>query len=336
MRRHGFRVGKRLLLLAVCLRLLEFGAGLWRPVQASLRSPEFRRLTLSLLAAAEQDTKVSPETTVWVMHKLTSKEAVSAPTERREELTFLAADAKAVTVAGSCSYTTDKLSLLQRETPIQKSESPTVLIVHTHTSEAYTPSSGYQYAPTDSYRTLSQEHSVVAVGAEVKRVLESRGISVIHDTTVNDYPDYNGSYTRTGERIRRYLEEYPSLQVVLDLHRDAVVRADGTPLKTAVTLPDGTRAAQLMLVVGTDQGGAQHPAWQENLAWALKTQVLLERQSPGICRNLDLRTERFNQHYTEKSMLVEVGSISNTLPEALTAARLFATALAELMLASTQ
>ena len=82
-----------------------------------------------------------------------------------------------------------------------------------------------------------------------------------------------------------------------------------------------------MLVVGTDEGGLSHPDWQENLANALKLQALLNRAAPGLCRSLDLRTERFNQHETPGSLLIEIGSTGNTLAEALRSARILADAL---------
>lgn len=335
--RYARRTGLILLLLAIFLRVaLLLGAEeLSRRVTRTLASEEFGQLMLEIFTATELSAQEENAAgTVWVVHKLTSREAVTLPDVSAEPLSFTASDAAAITVAGACTYPVDKLSLLCAATPIVKSEAPTVLIVHTHSCEAYTPSQGYAYAETDSYRTLDKSRSVVAVGEAVAQVLEERGIAVIHDTSYNDYPDYNGAYTRTGKKIQDWLEEYPSISVVLDVHRDAVMTANGTPKRTTATLADGSTAAQLMLVVGTDEGGTQHPNWRKNLSWALKMQALLTRENESLCRNLDLRTERFNQHYTAKSMLVEVGSVGNTLPEAMASARIFANALADLIQAS--
>ena len=94
---------------------------------------------------------------------------------------------------------------------------------------------------------------------------------------------------------------------------------------------DGESCARLMLVVGTDQGGLEHPNWQENLANALKLQAVLEGEYPGLCRSLDLRTERFKQHVTPGSLLVEVGTNGNTLTQAMESARLLGGALAEML-----
>ena len=118
---------------------------------------------------------------------------------------------------------------------------------------------------------------------------------------------------------------------MLDLHRDALENTDGTLLRNTAVLADGRTAAKLMLVVGTDQGGGANPRWKDNLSLALKLQCLLERENPGLCRNIDLRTERFNQHLADSALLVEVGATGNTLPEALISARLLADAVADLL-----
>ena len=103
---------------------------------------------------------------------------------------------------------------------------------------------------------------------------------------------------------------------MLDLHRDAV------PGGTADTVRlDGEDCARLMLVVGTDAGGLEHPNWQENLSFALKLQALLNRSSPGMCRDISLRSARFNQHFTPCSVLVEMGTADNTLAQTLPTAR---------------
>ena len=254
-----------------------------------------------------------------------------AEPEAPEPLVFTEADAAAVTVGGACTYEVDKLALLQQESRLNfDQEGPTVLIVHTHTSEAYTQEAGWEYNETDTARTQDTAYSVVRVGRELAETLEAHGISVLHDESFNDYPSYSGAYDRTLEKIEQWVAEYPSIQMVIDLHRDAAANGDGSPVRHAVTL-DGEETAQVMLVIGTDQGGLSHPNWRDNLSWALKYQAVLERRYPGLCRNLDLRTERFNQHMTPGSMLLEVGSSGNTLKEALAAARDLGEGLAELI-----
>lgn len=254
-----------------------------------------------------------------------------APSTDQEPLTFTEADAAAVTIGGACTYPVDKLALLQQESKLNfDQDGPTVLIVHTHTSEAYTMEAGWEYEGDTTARTQDPDYSVVRVGRVLAETLEARGISVIHDESFNDYPSYSGAYNRTLEKIEAWVEQYPTIQMVIDVHRDAASNADGSPVRHAVNL-NGEETAQLMLVMGTDEGGLSHPNWQDNLSWALKLQAVLEREYPGLCRNLDLRTERFNQHVTPGSMLVEVGSSGNTLKEALAAARDLGEGLADLI-----
>ncbi len=208
-----------------------------------------------------------------------------------------------------------------------------VLIVHTHTSEAYTPTPDTQYTPTDPYRSTDPEYNMLRVGAAVAQELEQQGIGVILDLAINDSPEYIGAYERSFDRIEAQLAEHPSIRVVLDIHRDAVENEEGELLRTCAEI-DGDACAQVMLVVGTDEGGLSHPNWQENLSFALKLQALLTREHPGLCRTLSLRKERFNQHFTPCSLLVEVGSSGNTQEEALRTAHYFAQALARLIRAA--
>lgn len=241
-----------------------------------------------------------------------------------EPLTFSAEEADAIGVAGGCTYEFDKQALLLRPSALDFSvDGPKILIVHTHASEAYTPEDGFSYEPSGELRTQDETRSVIRVGSEIARILEDAGIETLHDTTANDYPSYNGSYARMEAIIESYLAEYPSIQMVLDVHRDAVEDQAGFPAALSCKL-NSEDYARLMLVVGTDEGGLEHPGWQENLANALKLQALLNRAAPGLCRDIDLRTERFNQHETKGSLLCEFGASGNTLSQALRTARLFA------------
>lgn len=193
-------------------------------------------------------------------------------------------------------------------------DAPSVLIVHTHATECYTDAQAVQYDP---YRTLDENQNMVRMGKELARLLEAGGIGVIHDTTYHDYPDYNSAYVNTRNTIAAWLEKYPSIRMVLDLHRDASDTTAGQ-LVTSATV-GGQRSAQLMMVVGTDAMGNYHPNWKENLALGLKLSAILEQENPGICRPVTLRAERFNMDMTPGSLLVEVGAAGNTGQEALIA-----------------
>lgn len=199
---------------------------------------------------------------------------------------------------------------------------PTVLILHTHSTESYTRQ-GENYRETADYRTLDENYNMLSIGAYVAELLAERGITAIQDRELHDYPSYNGSYVDARESIQTYLEEYPTIRLVLDLHRDAA-GTTGNQLRTLAQV-EGQTAAQLMLVMGTN-----YDTWEDNLSLALKLQAQLERQAPGITRRLCLRPQRFNQDLCPGGLLVEVGAAGNTHTEALRAAEQLALAIANL------
>lgn len=209
-------------------------------------------------------------------------------------------------------------------------EEPTVLIVHTHASESYEKQEGQQYEESSDYRTLDTAYNMVAVGDRLAELLEQAGIGVIHDRQIHDHPSYNDAYTNSRSAVEDYLQTYPTIQVVLDLHRDAVLLNDGSQFAPTVTVA-GEQVAQLMLIIGSDGSGAEHPLWAENLSAALKLQVLLEKNAPGITRTSILRTQRYNQDLSTGAMLIEVGAAGNTIDEALGAVPILAQALIALM-----
>ncbi len=205
-------------------------------------------------------------------------------------------------------------------------EGPQILIIHSHATEAYTQDGEDVYDPSDNNsRTLDERYNMLRVGDEMARVFEEMGLSVLHDRGMYDYPQYNGSYTRSGPAVEGYLAQYPSIKLVLDVHRDALVGGDGTIYK-AVTTIDGVKTAQVMLVIGSNGGGGDHPNWEENLALAAKLQKSLDTLYPTLARPMTLRQSVYNQNLLPGSLLVEVGSHGNTLREALSGARAFARA----------
>ena len=205
---------------------------------------------------------------------------------------------------------------------------PQVLIVHTHGSEAYTMPPGQEYQATSEYRTTDTSYNVVRVGDEIAAVLALYGISVVHDRSMYDYPQYNGAYDRSLASIESYLEKYPTISFVLDIHRDAISDSEGNPYKVISQEPEGT-AAQLTLVMGSDGSGLAHERWRENVKLAAAIQNTLLEGHPTLMRPITLRNSRYNQHCTTGSLLVEVGAAGNSLDEALLAARLFAKGFAE-------
>lgn len=305
----AFAVIVRLLLATGAAAAVDEAFG--RAPQAQAPEPDI--LTLEILAAPEPappEPEPQPEAEPEPASEPEPEPTYTPPV-------FSAEEADGIRIAGACSYTPDKQTLLLQPSSLDfQQDGPTVLIVHTHSSEAYTMEAGFEYPESDELRTQDSRYSVIRIGDEIAQILQDAGIEVLHDTEPNDYPNYNGAYERMRQTIEGYLAAYPTIQMVLDLHRDAAEDAGGVPV-ALTAYPDGEACAELMLVVGTDEGGLPHPDWQENLANALKLQALLNRSAPGLCRDLDLRTERFNQHETPGSLLVEVGASGNTLAEAL-------------------
>ncbi len=237
-----------------------------------------------------------------------------------------------LTLKNETDYAPDLAALLAEGPGLRiGAEEPQVLIVHTHTSEAYTPSDGCRYEASDSMRTQDPNYSVIRVGDVLASKLEDAGLSVLHDRTVNDYPSYTGAYGRSGEAVRAALADHPSIRVVIDLHRDAMC-ADDVVYKTAAALPDGESCAQVMFVVGTDGTGLEHPDWRENLKLAVYLQDAVETAHPTLTRPIWLVNERYNQHLCPGMLLIEVGSSGNTLPEAIRAAELLGGAMGDALM----
>ncbi len=245
------------------------------------------------------------------------------PTEQQKApeavISFSKEDISLIRLRNSTEYDPDleKLLLQPLRWDLTGAE-PTVLIIHTHTTESYTG----DYTSVESYRSLDAQRNMIAIGDEVARVLEMGGITVVHARTIHDYPDYNGSYAAARQTIQQYLEQYPSIVLVLDLHRDAA-SGDAGQLVTAATV-GGQKSAQLMLVMGSHTATASHKNWEENLALGLKLSVVLEQEYPGITRPMLLRAKRYNLDLSTGSLLVEVGAAGNTLEEALIAANALA------------
>lgn len=208
---------------------------------------------------------------------------------------------------------------------------PQILIMHTHATEAYTPDGTDIYVQTDNSRTLDNTQNMVQIGEEMKEVFEEMGLSVLHDETPYDYPQYNGAYSRSGAGVESYLEQYPSIRIVLDVHRDALIGEDGTVYKPLTTV-DGQDTAQVMLVMGSPEAG-DYPRWMENLTLAIKIQRSMNTLYPTLARPITMRgSSVYNQALTNGSLLVEVGAHGNTLQEAIRGARLFARAAGQVLL----
>lgn len=203
-------------------------------------------------------------------------------------------------------------------------DAPQVLILHTHGSEAYTMPAGQEYVSTGSFRTADAAVSVIRVGDELARVLSGYGLSVLHDRALYDDPEYNGAYYRAEDAIEAYLEKYPSISFILDVHRDALEDKAGHQYK--VVTREDPDCAQVSLVMGSSWEG-----WQENLKFAAAVQQHLTEGHPTLMRPLTLRNSDYNEYFTTGSLLVEIGAAGNSLEEALAAARVFGQGFAEVV-----
>lgn len=315
---------------AILIRLSS--AGVLNTVVNALSSPE----VLSVILFLETGRVVRPAQPQ-LPQTDTADDATEAPTEETPpvqslqepaQAVFAEADAELVKVNSVCGYDTDLPALLQQ--PLDwdlTQQEPTVLILHTHGTESYTKTENYQ--ESSAYRTLDTGYNVVSIGAELAKTLEAGGIRVIHDTAMYDSPSYSSSYSNARKSIRSYLEKYPSIRMVLDIHRDSVEDSDGDQMRFTAQ-SNGKTAAQLMMVVGTDANGLNHPDWPENMSLAVKLHAQLEKNCPGICRPISFRSQRFNQDLSPGAMLIEVGSAGNTREEALLAAQILGQSILEL------
>ncbi len=237
--------------------------------------------------------------------------------------------AKGLSVSNSSKKTIDVNKLIKEPLSFSiNSSEPQILIVHTHTTESYTTSEKLKYTASDSDRNTDSSKNMIAVGNALSEVLNNRGIKTIHDTTVHDFPAYNGSYERSKATILSNLKKYPSIKIVLDLHRDGIVRADGTKVKVSCEI-EGNKAAQCMFVVGSNDE-LTHDNWTENMKLACKIQNKANEMYPNLMRPINLRSERFNQQLTKGSLIIEVGSNGNTLNEAIYSAKLMGNVIAKL------
>lgn len=241
-------------------------------------------------------------------------------------------------ITNHTSYKIDKDHFLTMKSDIERPEelyaaygksAPVVLIVHTHGSESYREEGTLSCDPEDDYRTENPLKNVVAVGDVLAEVLVASGINTMHCTILFDAESYSTAYASSAAVIRKLTEKYPSIRYVLDVHRDALLSDDFN--YAAVAELDGVSYAQFMMVIGTNEGGADHPRWKNCLSTAMKLQTSLGSAYPSLVRNISLRTASYNAQYAPISLLMEFGTCGNTLNEAKRTAVLVGAELAEII-----
>ena len=204
----------------------------------------------------------------------------------------------------------DASKLLTEDLSIRKNpQVPQILIYHTHSQEEFVDS-----VPGDT------ETSIVGMGEVLAEALRGYGYQVIHDTGVYDLidgvPDRSAAYDYARVAVENILQEYPTIEVIIDLHRDGV---DGQKFVTEI---DGKPTSMIMFFNGISRNSQDEPIaylanpyTQQNLAFSLQLELAAREKYPGYTRNIYLKAERFNLHLRPRSLLVEAGTQLNTVEE---------------------
>lgn len=228
-------------------------------------------------------------------------------------------------------YSPDIKALLNQgsDLTIYDKSKPTVLIYHSHTTEAYSLLDTGYYISSDA-RSNNSARNMVRVGDDLAAYLEKQGFTVIHDRTIHD-KDYTKSYDNSRVTIEKYLEQYPSIEVTIDVHRDDITYSNKTKVKPTAKI-NGKKAARMMIISGCEYNRVKNfPDWEENLKFDLQVQNKVNELYPGLMRPILFSERKYNMYETHYSFLLEVGTDANTLDEACYSARLFGNALGQLL-----
>ncbi|MFR6065895.1 MAG: stage II sporulation protein P [Eubacterium sp.] len=230
-------------------------------------------------------------------------------------------------------YTLNIEKLLEEKADLKISDAsqPTVLIYHSHSTESYTLLDAGFYTESSNSKTKDISRNMVRVGDEICKILEERGIGVIHDREIHD-SSYNEAYDSSRKSVQDYLEKYPSIEITIDVHRDSITYKNGTKVKPTATVND-KKAAKMMIISGCEYGSVENfPNWEDNLRFSCAVTNKLATMYDGLMRPILFSERKYNMDLTKNSFLLEIGTDANTLDEACYSGRLFADALAELLL----
>ena len=205
---------------------------------------------------------------------------------------------------------------------------PTVLIYHTHTTESFEEYDSDVYDTRNTWRSTDNTKNMAYVGEALASELKKYGINVIHDVTQHDYPSYNGSYERSRETVKKYLDEYPEIIFTIDIHRDGIVRKDKSVVKPTAII-DGKKYAQLMIIAPCGNSQIKVPRWKENFRLAVELTQIISNENKDIMRPVFLAHRFYNLDLRTGSLLFEIGSNGNTLEEAVNTAKFIAKPIAE-------
>jgi len=241
--------------------------------------------------------------------------AVMAAAQNNDGLYF---DPYAIPEENEHTDETVSLDIVSESIPIKNGKR--ILIYHTHTHEAYEMAENNEYEPLENWRTDDNDHNIVRVGSELSRLLRTKGFEVVHDTTDNEMTELSTAYQRSLDTLSNYTGQ--EFDLYIDLHRDA--HTQGTTLTCNYR---GDDAARLMMLVGKGENFAEKPFFDENYSVACRLTDAINSICPGMCRDVLVKTGRYNQHIAPASILVEAGSNMNTLEEVLSAMPVLAEAI---------
>ncbi len=216
-------------------------------------------------------------------------------------------------------------------------DGPKILIYHSHSIEAFKqdPRAPYKEASSEPFRSDDLKYTVIKAGSTLAQELTSRGIAVLHDQSNHEKGNYNASYTRSLETLRERMSDHDSLQMFIDVHRNAYNKNSKINSNDEVVIINGERVAKLMLVVGTGEGIVggfkEKPNWKENAKLSIKLTNKLNELYPGLAKPVLYRKGRFNQHVSTNAILVESGSTHTTLAEVERAAIYLAEAISQII-----
>lgn len=293
-----------------------------------------RALSAAPLPAPAQDPAAVPAYAAWLMeddHLLLAGETPETTAAEENLFALSPAPTPAPSAAQAPAPTAQPgfaIEVLEAQTAAPRKR---VLIYHTHTYEAYEPTKDDPYQPTEQWRTADSAHNVVRVGEELAGLLRGLGVEVVHDVTAFEPPNLSSAYTRSLEMLTKRIQTGERYDLYIDLHRDAYAASYTGPNTVVI---GGVEAAKLMLLIGkgdgqTGQGFDEKPNWQGNLSIAQTITDALNAQGAGLCRDVCIKSGRFNQHVSLGCVLVEAGNNHNTLKEVLAAMPYLADAIAQ-------
>ena len=287
-------------------------------------------------AAVNKNEFVTPDDIIEMQAWYSKKYPVSECDGAIEEMHYSSKNANVkygnVFIKNTTSYDINPEKELEKRASleIEDKSKPCVLIFHTHTTESYEMCDNGWYCADYATRSESEDRNMIRVGNEIEKQLVSAGFGVIHDKTVHDLK-YNGAYSRSRETVEKILEQNPTIQVVLDVHRDAIYQQNGTRIKPVCVI-NGKKSAQVMIITGCEDGDVENfPDWRQNLVFALELQRAAENKYEGLTRPVMFCNRKYNMDVTPCSLLLEFGSDSNTLEEAVYSGFLMGRSLSSLL-----